>query len=242
MQRGLNNLFVAEWLKLRATKIWMVPLLILLPLAYNIFMLKKVMVDQYQFTDENQWLVAMMMFVVLGGSLFYPFISAMLTSHINRIEDQQNSWKIMLTLPYTWSQVYLAKIIWLVLLALMTQVIFLIGLITIGKFMGLDDPILWQDILFQVFLGWIGLSVLNVIQFWISYYFKNSITPIVIGVILSIPVFILAESSYGFVYPWAMPVLGMNGNANVPFFILITIVYTLLFGYGGAKFFIRKGT
>lgn len=128
------------------------------------------------------------------GFLYTPFFIVLLTCLFFNIEYKNNTWKHIFTLPLSKSNIYLNKLVTLLIFIAIFYILYIPIWIGCGFAVGLVRPqleltthlpdcISLLSLCFHSFIASLGVLA---IHFWLSIRFKNMIIPIAIAVICSI--------------------------------------------------------
>lgn len=236
------RLFQAERLKLGKSSIGLLALISpLLSVLIGLFISE-------QQPPEIQWLYLWSTMSTTHAILFLPLLAGVFSAFICRYEHAGGGWKQMLALPVSRSSLYLAKFAHVALLLGLTQVLFLLGAIAIGLLKGYAAPIPWTEFLRAFSNGWLATLPVAALQLFVSVSWSSFAAPLAINVMLTLPnVLIVNSEKYGPWYPWAQPVLAMNGvekygafNVSVGTLLFVIVGGFLLFLISGLIYFNRK--
>ncbi|WP_428911615.1 ABC transporter permease [Niallia sp. Krafla_26] len=142
---------------------------------------------------------------ILGWGLFVPMFIGIIYAFLYQVEESQNSWKKILSLPVQRESVYVSKFLVGVVLSSLLILLNMLGLLLVGKIMNFPEQIEWGK-----YFSYVGKQILMIlavasIHNWLSSYFKNMIIPIVIGfagvILSSFVIFSFPETAT--VYPYA---------------------------------------
>ena len=243
--RSYRQLFLAEWIKLRKSSIWL--LIFVSPvLAALLGSLESAGGDD----PETKWLYIISDMVSLHGILFLPLLAGVFAAFVCRYEHESGGWKQLLALPVRRTTVYLVKFSIVMLLIIGTQLIFLAAMLNAGLVNGLSASIPWSILLRSTLGGVIATLPLVALQLAVSVGWTSFAAPLAINVILTIPnVLLINSADYGPYYPWAQPFLAMMpgmkdtfGALNVSFETLMLVIvggFLLFFG-AGLTYFNRR--
>lgn len=149
----------------------------------------------------------------------FPMFVILICSLITQVEYKNNTWKQVYASPVSIAQIYLSKLINIMMMVLLFFVLFntfLIGsalLINIikPKYHFFSTPFPWKLWLYINIKSFIGVLGIVSIQYWISMRFKNFILPMGIGLALLI-VGLVGQGKWAgeYLFPYAYPVLTLN--------------------------------
>jgi hypothetical protein len=143
-----------------------------------------------------------------------PLHMALCTALINGAEHRQQGWRLMLTLPVSVRQLYLAKL----LLALaMTALAHLCLLLLAGAVsllpLGGTAPGQPAWTMAGALLAALAASLpMLVLQHSLSWASQNIVVPLAAGVCATMGIVQLGSSAYWRVFPWSYPLMAANGS------------------------------
>lgn len=241
----IKTMVFIEFMKLRRQWLWAV--LIIVPLVscllgYNNFFTYQDILVQ---VDDNEWIEAWTQASLFYGMIMLPILSGFYCSLSCRNENFGGGWKQMLVLPPSRVEIYIAKMIIILFLVLVTQLVLITEFIITGLLLGLQDSIPWFFLFKVLVLGFLAVCALVAIQLWMASQIKSFVTPIAINVALTLLAFIAAGAEWGNYYPWAQPTLAMSspdevGISSLLFFLSINLVIFSLATIIGVVSFDKK--
>lgn len=146
----------------------------------------------------------------------YPLYIALLTALLNGNEHRNGTWRVMLTLPISSAQLYIAKFLlaWLLLLvsnialfifsAVSIQVLGAIGVDTVGAYHYAFATSLWA-------LMVSALPIL-VVQHWVSWHVPNIVAPLTLSVIATMGILQVGQSKDWIYHPWTYVMAALNAS------------------------------
>lgn len=241
----IKTMVFIEYMKLKRQWLWAV--LIIVPLVScllgynNFFAYQDILVQK----DVNEWTKAWTQASLFYGMIMLPILSGFYCSLSCRNENSGGGWKLMLALPPSRVIIYIAKMIIVLFLVLLTQLILISEFVITGLLLGLQDSIPWFFLFKVLGLGFLAVCALVAIQLWMASQIKSFVTPIAINVGLTLIAFIAAGSELGYFYPWAQPTLAMSspdeiGINSLLFFLSINLVIFSLATILGVVTFDKK--
>lgn len=236
----------SEFYKLRKSKVSL--LIFVSPIFAALFGFFET--DSSKIVHGSQWMYKYMIMAAGHGLLFLPLLTGIFSAFICRYEHADGGWKQLLALPVSRSQVYIAKLISVMMLLALTQALVLISLLVIGWIKGVPGDFPWAFVLRSLFNGWLACAPLAALQLAVSISWASFAAPLAVNVIFVIPNILVINSKYAPFYPWAQPVLSMFGNEkeafggaiNISLFSLIVVVIGsfVAFFAAGLIYFQRK--
>lgn len=147
-----------------------------------------------------------------------PLFIALCTALVNGNEHRNRAWRLMLTLPITHRQLYLAKLTLVGCMVAGATTCLLLFSFTINFAFSLvghsfqaasEFPFVW-------FIAKIAIASLPVlvIQFAIAWRYANMVLPLAIGVCATMGIIQLGSSEYWRFFPWTYPIIAGNGSTS----------------------------
>ncbi|MFT4416152.1 ABC transporter permease [Fredinandcohnia humi] len=237
------RVFRSEFLKIRKSSIWL--LIFVSPILSTLVGIAETSID-----GVPQWLGSLMMMAMLHAMLFLPLLTGVFSAFVCRYEHIGGGWKQLLSMPVSRNSIFIVKFLTVMGLLVLTQILFLIGLLVVGQVKGYTEPIPWQELSTAILGGWIACMPLAALQIFVSIAWSSFAAPLAINVIFTIPNMLVANSEkFGPFYPWAQPVLMMvphsgesfgafNVTADTLFFVILGSF--VVFFASGFTYFNRK--
>jgi hypothetical protein len=207
-----------ELLKVKRSQAqWMMIAIPLLVVLLNVLMLlKRTPVASLGGLDERHWLRLWQSTTALWCYFMLPLYIALVTGLLNGHEHKNHTWRLMLTLPISQRQLYVAKAVlaWLfvvganvVLVAGTSLAIGLLGVAGAPLAGAFAAPML-------AMLSKISLACIPVllIQHALSWRVRNLVLPLAVGVIATMGIAQIGSSTYWAWYPWTYPLMAANGG------------------------------
>ena len=164
----------------------------------------------------KQWTFFWMGNSALWAYFMMPLYIALVAGLLNGQEHRNQSWRLMLTLPVSQSQLYIAKALlaWIMVVcsnlvlvgasALTAALLGLAGASTAGAF---DYPML-------ALAAKLSIACLPVllIQHAVAWRFQSLVLPLAVGVIATMGITQIGSSEYWVWYPWTYALTAVNGS------------------------------
>nr|WP_315485557.1 ABC transporter permease [uncultured Undibacterium sp.] len=153
----------------------------------------------------------------IWGYFMLPLFIALATGLLNGSEHKNATWRLMLTLPITARQLFLAKFILAVLfvvganVALFAQIALSIGVFGLLGFS--TDQAFQYDFVRGFFLATVCSLPIVIVQHWISWCVQNIVAPLAVGVVATMGIMQIGQSKDWVYYPWAYVMTAVNGTA-----------------------------
>ena len=170
-----------------------------------------------------------------------PLYIALITGLLNGQEHRNQTWRMMLALPVSQTQLFIVKgvLAWLFVIGAST-------IMALGATLGAGLLVLFGataqgavEFATLPFLAKIAVSCLPVvaIQHAVSWRFQNIVLPLAIGVIATMGITQIGSSSSWVYYPWAYSLMAINGSQGAhqdQALMLSAAVGGVLFALGAA--------
>lgn len=207
----MGRMIAAELRKLQHSKImWIVVLTPLLLVCEGVGNF----VRYTEIWKRSDWTVIIEQAMILFPSMLFPLLITIVTALLARIEYSKNGWKHLLSLPVKREHVYISKLIVVLLLVFLSVAVLIAGMIVGGILVGARGPIPVADIVTSLLLTFVAALPIIAIQFGLSLRFAHIGIPLGIGIGLTMPTFIVANSETFWIYdPWTYPVMAALGSS-----------------------------
>ncbi|MET0856102.1 MAG: ABC transporter permease [Telluria sp.] len=209
------KLLSMELLKVkRSQALWMMFAIPLVVLLLNVLMLLKRF--PISALGEAPWMRLWMSSTALWCYFMMPLYIALITSLLNGLEHKNQTWRLMLTLPVSQRQLYVAKALlaWLfvaganaILVGSISLTILLLGLAGASQQGAFVFPML-------AFWGKVSLGCIPVlmIQHAVSWRVRSLVLPLAVGVMSTMGVAQIGSSEHWVWYPWSYALMAANGS------------------------------
>lgn len=245
----------SEWLKTkRSISFWLsiiggffIPIIFLI-----VFFYKGMSINQYDLS-ANIWTVHFMKCWQSMNMLLLPMGVILATSLITQMEYKNNTWKQLHTTPQSYTVVYFAKLLVIILLTIQFFLFFNIGILVSGVLpcIVLDGNFSIQALPINYFIKenlkyFIACLPIIAIQYLVSLKFKNFIVPIGLGLVSVIGTLIALSWKHVYLSPFSYGILTMLTERKIPininlqllaltYFILIIITNYFIYVYKKEK-------
>ena len=163
--------------------------------------------DMYWYGSSGLWCYFML-----------PLYIALITGLLNGQEHRNQTWRMMLALPISQTQLFVVKgfLAWLFVMGAST-------VMALGATLGAGLLVLFGataqgavDFEMLPFMAKLAVSCLPVvaIQHAVSWRFQNIVLPLAIGVIATMGITQIGSSSSWVYYPWAYSLMAINGSES----------------------------
>lgn len=183
-------------------------MVVLLGFAIQLERKKKLSWDIYWAGSTALWCYFML-------PLFISLVAGLLNGH----EHKNAAWRLMLTLPISVRQLYIAKLIlgWIFVIGANTVLLLMLALsLFIFSVLGysVDQFISLKTLLTLMTVSLASLPIL-IIQHWLSWRFSSIVVPLSVGVISTMAITQFGQSQYWVYYPWSYVMMAVHGKNEV---------------------------
>ncbi len=209
------NLLSMELLKVkRSQTLWMMFAIPLVVLLLNVLMmLKKFSIGAL---GETHWARLWMGNTAPWCYFMLPLYIALITSLLNGHEHKNQTWRLMLTLPVSQRQLYVAKAVLAWLFVAGANAI-LVGSVALTiALLGMAGASQQGAFVFPMLAFWakVSLACLPVlmIQHAVSWRVRNLVLPLAVGVMATMGITQIGSSEHWVWYPWSYALMAANGS------------------------------
>lgn len=166
---------------------------------------------------------------------FLPILLGIYCSYLMRLEENNQNWNKLLSLPVSPYQVFLSKFTTASMMVLLSELWIGVLFILSGKIAGITGPIP-KELISWLLCGTLGGMVMVSIQCLLSVLIKSFALPVGIALAGGISGLAALAKGFGHIYPYALMAYGMRANApqtlmenSMVFFLCICTAYLLIF-------------
>jgi hypothetical protein len=177
----------------------------------------------------------------------FPLYISLVTGLLNGNEHKNGTWRMMLTLPISARQLYVAKLSLagiFIMGANIALLFFIASSIFICFTLGRPIDLAFHFDMVRSFwvLSLCSLPIL-VIQHWVSWRLQNIVAPLAIGVVATMGITQIGQSKDWVYYPWSYTMMAMQGaDAGVRSQAIVLALVAGLILFGISTFWVgRKG-
>lgn len=221
----------AEWLKLRHSRFWYI--LIILPIISTF-----IGSINYYFNQgilQNEWYSLWSQVSLFYGEFFFPILIAICCSLIWRLEHFNKNWNLLMTMPVSLPNIYLAKLFTISLMLLFVQGVFFLLYVTAGAVIGFSTS-LPKELFGWLIRGWFAGVAISALQLTLSMVIRSFAIPIGISLCASFIGLGLYVLDLGIFFPHSLLTLGMSviSQTGLPSlmnhiaFFLINLFYIII--------------
>jgi len=164
-----------------------------------------------------RWEMYWMGNTAIWGYFMLPLFIALATGLLNGNEHRNSTWRLMLTLPITARQLFLAKCVLALIfviganLALFAQIAVSIGIFGLAGFS--TEQAFQYDFVRSFLLASVCSLPIVMVQHWISWRVQNIVAPLALGVVATMGIMQIGQSKDWAYYPWTYVMMALNSKA-----------------------------
>lgn len=211
----MRGLIAVELLKLkRSLALMMMIAAPLLVVALNtLILLKRSGIHRL---GTRQWTRFWLVNTALWAYFMLPLFIALVCALLNGQEHRNQSWRLMLTLPVSQSQLYIAKALLAWLMVVGSNLILVGASAFTVALLGLAGAPIAGAFEFPILALVAKLSVaclpVLLIQHAVAWRFQNLVAPLAFGVIATMGITQVGSSEYWVWYPWTYALTAVNAS------------------------------
>jgi lantibiotic transport system permease protein len=143
-----------------------------------------------------------------------PLYLALCTALVNGAEHRQHGWRLMLTLPVSARQLYLAKLLLALGMTALAHLFLVLGALLVGSLpLGAGASPLPALSMSGAMLAALAASLpILVLQHTLSWASQNIVLPLAAGVCATMGIVQLGSSEHWRLFPWSYPLMAANGS------------------------------
>lgn len=251
----INNIS-AEFLKIKATPVYYFVVGCGLLIAAFLFIGNTTNVHDLSRIGTNPWDTYLKQGMIIFSIFMIIPMLVLLISTVLYIEQGANAYKLLYTLPTTRGRIYVAKLVTLLILVMLSCILVLIMLVLSGFILGIFYPEFeltyyspnYGDLIAKILHTFISTLGIIGIQYLLSVYSKHVLVPVGMGFIGLIVGFILfvRGSVMTLYFPYGYPMVAQNlglvdydyrtivfGNwlSNIELYSIIVFIGAVILGY-----------
>ncbi len=185
---------------------------------------------------QSEWYSLWTQHTLFTCYFFLPIMIGVYCSYSMRQEYQNHNWNKVLTMPASRSMIFLAKLILVSLVILLSEAWIGVLFVLSGKLIGVQAVVPVKEITIWCLFGTLGGMVMASIQLMISLFMKSFALPVGISLAGGISGLVFLAKDLGHIWPYSLMAYGMNSNSPqqmlesgyVPF-VVTCVVYITVF-------------
>lgn len=147
----------------------------------------------------------------------YPLYIALVTGLLNGNEHKNATWRVMLTMPISARQLFVAKLLLALCFSVGANLILMLFVklsVFAMNFFGHALPGTADVVLLdRVWMMSLASLPILIIQHWFSWRVQNIVAPLALGVIATMGIFQIGQSKDWIYYPWAYVMTAIHASA-----------------------------
>ncbi|HHY42796.1 MAG TPA: ABC transporter permease subunit [Thermoanaerobacterales bacterium] len=208
----MKDIFGIEILKLKNSKIlWialLAPAFIVIQGGLNLIRYY----DLFTGKGQNVWAQLYTQSMIFYVSILYPILISIIITLIARIENLNSCWKYYLSLPVDKGKIYVVKFIIGCAMMFIDVAAFIISVIAVGMLMGIKGPVPFDVILIKPLMAYFASLPIIAVIYVLSIRFSQMALPLGVGISLTLPAMLVANTRYWVIYPWSYPIMAALGG------------------------------
>ena len=237
------RLLKAERMKLKRSPVWLIfffmalvpALLGTLNYMNNLDLLK------------SEWFSLWTQHTLFTDYFFLPIMVGVYCSYIMRIEQNNHNWNKVLTMPVSRGAVFVAKLITVGEMVLLSVIWICALFVLSGKIAGITAPIPFTNLAVWCACGALGGIVMAAVQLLLSLYIRSFALPIGIALAGGISGLFALAKGFGHIWPYSLMAYGMSANAPQQImesgylsFVVICVLYIAVLTLLGSGIMARR--
>lgn len=213
----MKKAFSVELLKLKHSK--MLGIVMFAPLFFVMLGFSNFLRYRELFTSKGQnvWQQVYTQSSIFYGLFLIALFITIIMAILVRIEDSEDNFKRLLTLPIKRSDVYIAKLVVGCGIVLLNLFIFVLLVIVAGVIVAPVRESMPMNLIYSPMLCFVASLPVIAVQYYLSMKFKNIAVPLGVGVVFSLPSVLINNTKYWILFPWAYPGRAMLNGGNMSF-------------------------
>ena len=233
----LLKLLRAERMKLKRSPVWLA--FILMPIIPAVLGTINYLGNLELLTSE--WYSLWSQHTIFTSYFFLPIMLGIYCAYLMRLEQNNHNWNKTLTMPVPKSEIFLAKLLTVAFMILLSE-IWIAGLLIIsGKIIGMTAAFPLKEIIIWCSLGTLGGMVMAAAQLIISIFIRSFALSVGISLGGGISGLVFLAKNLGHLWPYSLMAYGMNSNSPQELlasgyaqFVVICLIYIILFTFLGS--------
>lgn len=213
----MKNIYKVELLKLRHSRI--LNIVMFLPLFFVILGFTNFIRYKKLFTEKGQnvWSQVYTQSSIFYGLFIIGLFITIAIAVLVRIENSEDNFKRMLTLPVKRSELYIAKLVVGCGIVFLNLILFMLLTILAGAVIAPHSQTMPREMIYAPLLAIIASLPVIAVQYYLSMKFKNIAVPLGVGLVFSFPSVLIDNTKYWMLFPWDYPGRVLLGGSNVSF-------------------------
>ncbi|HHY61004.1 MAG TPA: ABC transporter permease subunit [Clostridia bacterium] len=208
----MKDLLVVELLKLKGSKIWWIITLAPALMVWQGLMNLKRYYDLFTGDGQSIWQALYTQSMLFYAVILFPLIISLVMTFTARLEHAHRGWQQYLSLPVKRQRVFLIKFLVAALLVFLNVITFIFTMLMAGLSLGIEEEIPGQILLVRPLGLYLAALPMMAVLYVVSLRFAQLAVPLGLGIGLSLPAILVANTRFWFVYPWTYPIMAALGG------------------------------
>lgn len=161
---------------------------------------------------QSEWYSLWTQHTLFTCYFFLPAMIGVYCAYIMRLEHNNQNWNKILTMPTSRQMIFIAKLITVSIMVLLSEGWIAALFIISGKMVGMTAPP-YRDLVIWCLFGTLGGVVMASIQLFLSAYIKSFALPVGISFAGGLSGLVFLAKGLGHVWPYSLMAYGMNSNS-----------------------------
>ena len=239
----LLRLICAERIKLKRSPVWIA--FILMPVVPAVLGTINYLGNIGILTSE--WYSLWTQHTIFTCYFFLPIMIGIYCAYIMRLEQNNSNWNKTLAMPVPKNEIFLAKLITVAFMILISEIWIGALFVISGKIIGMTAALPLRSIAIWCLFGTLGGIVMAAVQLVLSMIIRSFALPIGISLAGGVSGLVFLAKNLGHLWPYSLMAYGMNSNSPQQMiesgylpFVLICIAYIALMSVVGSIIMSRK--
>lgn len=198
--------------------------------------------DLFTGKGQNAWEQLYSQSMIFYVWILFPVLISLVMTLLARIENANQNWKHYLSLPVSREKIYGIKFLIGCALVLVNVFVLIACMLAAGKVIGVQEDIPYEMIFIQPMAAYVAALPIMAVLYALSIRFSHMAVPLGVGIGLTVPAMIVANTKYWVVYPWTYPIMAALGR-NIDIFDKGRVIYLIgilllirIFRFGCGRF------
>lgn len=205
----LFQLLKAERIKLKRSPVWLAFLLMpVIPAVLGTL-------NYLQNLDllKSEWFSLWTQHTLFTCYFFLPVMIGIYCAYLMRLEHNRHNWNKILTMPLPRTLIFLAKLITVTFMIVLSELWIAILFVLSGKLAGIQADVPYRSIIIWCCCGTLGGMVMASAQLLLSLFIKSFALPVGISLAGGVSGLLFLAKGFGHIWPYSLMAYGMNSNS-----------------------------
>lgn len=208
----MKEILAVELLKLKNSKIlWIVVLAPAFMVLQGVINLRRYY-DLFTGQGQNVWEQLYTQSMIFYVMILFPVLISVVMTLVARLENAHQGWKQYLSLPVKREAIYVIKFITACGLVFVNILALIISMLLAGFLIGAEGNLPYQTLVSRPMAAYFAALPMMAILYVLSVRYTQMTVPLGIGIGLTLPAMVVANSKYWLIYPWTYPIMAALGG------------------------------